>query len=98
MKMLFAHSHMTKEVQDWLYCNNENCEKMALAWLNGYEVEEEKLYTVQLKNGYHLCKYEGTGIKWLNMTEFNTADCYKLTQAEIESVDPRLMQFAVEVE
>ena len=98
LKGLFSSDHMPTSVESWIACDNEKCELMAKAWIYGYEVEKEKLYTVQLKNGYHLCKYEGTGVRWLNMTEFNTADCYKLTKAEIESVDPRLMQFAVEVE
>ena len=90
LKMLFAHSHMPKEVQDWLYCNNENCEKMALAWIYGYEVEEEKKYILKFDNGQYLYNCD------LGMTDESLA-C-KLTQAEIESVDPRLMQFAVEVE
>lgn len=89
------YKELTKKVFRWIH---DTGDKFALAWLNGYVVEKEKLYTVQLKNGYHLCKYEGTGVRWLNMTEFTMADCYKLTQSEIESVDPRLMQFAEEVE
>ena len=63
-------------------------------------VEKEKLYTVQLKNGSILIKDP----------EFNTFQLckapkeqiegyeYKLTQSEIESVDPVLMQLAEEVE
>lgn len=98
LEYLFDTTEMPDDVYDWLDERYGDTDILAKAWLDGYEVEKEKLYTVQLKNGYHLCKYEGTGIKWLNMTEFNTVGCYKLTQAEIESVDPRLMQFAVEVE
>lgn len=99
IEILFDTDEMPDDVFDWLDERwDGDTDILAKAWLNGYVVEKEKLYTVQLKNGYHLCKYEGTGVRWLNMTEFNTADCYKLTQAEIESVDPRLMQFAVEVE
>lgn len=90
-----AISSMGENVKEWAMDNEET---FVRAWLNGYEVEQEKLYTVRLKNGYHLCKYAGTGVRWLNMTEFNAEDCYKLTKADIESVDPRLMQFAEEVE
>ena len=89
---------MPDDVYDWLDERHGDTDILAKAWLDGFVVEKEKLYTVQLKNGYHLCKYEGTGVRWLNMTEFNTADCYKLTKAEIEAVDPILMQIAEEVE
>ena len=98
LEYLFNTVQMPDDVYDWLDERYGDTDILAKAWLDGFVVEKEKLYTVQLKNGYHLCKYEGTGVRWLNMTEFNTTDCYKLTQAEIESVDPRLMQFAVEVE
>ena len=98
LEYLFDTTEMPDDVYDWLDERYGDTDILAKAWLDGFAVEKEKLYTVQLKNGYHLCKYEGIGIKWLNMTEFNTVGCYKLTQAEIESVDPRLMQFAVEVE
>ena len=98
LEYLFDTTEMPDDVYDWLDERYGDTDILAKAWLDGFIIEKEKLYTVQLKNGYHLCKYEGTGIKWLNMTEFNTVGCYKLTQAEIESVDPRLMQFAVEVE
>ena len=98
LELLFNTVQMPDDVYDWLDERYGDTDILAKAWLDGFVVEKEKLYTVQLKNGYHLCKYEGIGIKWLNMTEFNTVGCYKLTQAEIESVDPRLMQFAVEVE
>ena len=98
LEYLFDTTVMPDDVFDWLDKRYGDTDILAKAWLDGFVIEKEKLYTVQLKNGYHLCKYEGAGVRWLNMTEFNTADCYKLTKAEIESVDPRLMQFAVEVE
>ena len=98
LEYLFDTTAMPDDVYDWLDEWYGDTDILARAWLDGLVVEKEKLYTVQLKNGYHLCKYEGTGIKWLNMTEFNTVGCYKLTQAEIESVDPILMKIAKEVE
>ena len=98
LEYLFDTTEMPDDVFGWLDERDGDTDILARAWLDGYVVEKEKLYTVQLKNGYHLCKYEGTGVRWLNMTEFNTADCYKLTQSEIESVDPILMKIAKEVE
>lgn len=35
-------------VSDWFY-KGKNMEKFALAWINGYEVEEEKRYRVKMK-------------------------------------------------
>lgn len=98
LEYLFDTTAMPDDVYDWLDERYGDTDILAKAWLDGFVVEKEKLYTVQSKNGYHLCKYEGTGIKWLNMTEFNTVGCYKLTQSEIESVDPILMKIAKEVE
>lgn len=69
------------------------------AILDGYEIEQQ-FYSITLSNGSILIKDP----------EFNTFQLckapkeqiegyeYKLTQSEIESVDPRLMQFAEEVE
>lgn len=107
-KLFFSNLNLLEEkaeVKNWIYEHDNGDdftikrEEMVIkAYYDGFVVEKEKLYTVQLKNGYHLCKYEGIGVRWLNMTEFNTADCYKLTKAEIESVDPILMKIAKEVE
>ena len=40
-----------KDSADWLECNEET---FARAWYDGYEVEQEKLYTVELFNGQPL--------------------------------------------
>lgn len=90
LQRLFANSSKPSGLKDWLYCNNENCEKMALAWINGYVVEKEKQYILKFSNGQYLYNCD------LGMAD-ESLGC-KLTQAEIEAVDPRLMQFAVEVE
>ena len=90
LKLLFTNSNMPSSVKDWLYCNNKNCEKMALAWIYGYEVEKEKQYILKFSNGQYLYNCD------LGMAD-ESLGC-KLTKAEIEAVDPRLMQFAVEVE
>ena len=48
-----ARSHKNKNIEDWLH-TDDNMELFARAWLNGYEVEEEKRYLVKVKgvNGY----------------------------------------------
>ena len=55
-----------------------------------YEIEKEKQYILKFDNGQYLYNCD------LGMTDESLA-C-KLTQSEIEGIDPRLMQFAVEVE
>ncbi|VJM93232.1 phage protein [Streptococcus pneumoniae] len=45
--MRVIEDHYDKKVPDWFYENN--IEKFCLAWLNGYEVEKEKRYTVVTK-------------------------------------------------
>ncbi|CAG5637072.1 phage protein [Streptococcus pneumoniae] len=45
--MRVIEDHYDKKVPDWFYENN--IEKFCLAWLNGYEGEKEKRYTVVMK-------------------------------------------------
>ena len=86
-------------------------DNIARAYLNGYEVEKEKiytrekLYTVVLPgikkddNSYRvtfLSKTDNHGIS-LDCGEFKISDRTKLTEAEIKSLDGRYMVFAVEV-
>lgn len=57
--------------------------------------KKKKLYTVTLANGQTLCK-DGEYVSLITIpTKISTTH---LTQSEIESVDPRLMELAVEVE
>ena len=90
LKGLFSSDHMPESVESWIACDNEKCELMAKAWIYGYEVEEEKQYILKFSNGQYLYSCD------LGTTD-EALGC-KLTKAEIEAVDPRLMQFAVEVE
>lgn len=84
----------------WLE-DNENQELFARAWLDRYEVEQGQLYTVTLANGTYLYKHHESGA--LIFDECGAFNNFKilehnLTQSEIESVDPILMQIAKEVE
>src|SRR5574344_2281450 len=47
LRRLFSTTHMPDSVKDWTSGDDDNCNLMALAWIYGYEVEQEKLYTVQ---------------------------------------------------
>lgn len=45
--MRVIEDHHDKRVQEWFY--EGNIEIFARAWLDGYEIEEEKRYTVKIK-------------------------------------------------
>ncbi|VHB88310.1 DUF1642 domain-containing protein [Streptococcus pyogenes] len=50
LKGLFSNSDMPAKIFDWIFCSDENCRLMAEAWINGYIVKKEKLYTVEIPN------------------------------------------------
>ncbi|WP_409374129.1 DUF1642 domain-containing protein [Streptococcus suis] len=54
-----------KEFNDWLLPNGEvdasRCDVLARAWLDGYEIEQEKLYTVVFPTGQRLYKNHPNG-------------------------------------
>ena len=87
-----------KFVADWV----EELKKSHsnLAWLDGYEVEQEKLYTVEIDG-----VSSGKLFKNIRTNEYlfhsgNGFNGYtdKLTETEIKQKDERLWQFAKEVE
>ena len=99
LRRLFSTTYMPHSVKDWTDCDNENCELMAKAWIFGYVVEKEELYTVRLANGDCLCRIPSKGLTWiLTHVDYKNDKNYQLTQSEIESIDPILMQLAKEVE
>lgn len=50
LKGLFSNSDMPAKIFAWIFGSDENCRLMAEAWINGYTVEKEKLYTVEVPN------------------------------------------------
>lgn len=74
--MRVIEDHYDKKVPDWFYENN--IEKFCLAWLDGYEVEEEKRYLVTLKNRQPLVKSQSGST--LYFSQDITARNYKGTQ------------------
>lgn len=79
-------------------------ELVARAWLYGYEVEKEPLYTVtiNLDRKYHLVVDEGDGNDEISTTLTTSHGLlgyrYFLTEKEIKSADENLWKFAVPVE
>ncbi|EIZ3974175.1 DUF1642 domain-containing protein [Listeria monocytogenes] len=97
--LLTSRDSLDENVYDWIMeNNNENGELLARAWLDGYEVEKEPLYYVQLirrLSGYLNVRNDESSFLdspyevGLNKTKF--------TEAEIKAMDERYWQFAVPV-
>ena len=93
----------SEEFYDWL-ADCDHMDALARAWLDGYEVEEEPLYTVtiNLDLNYHLALDEGDGYDEISTTLTTGHDVlgyrYFLTEKEIKSADENLWPFAVPAE
>ena len=80
-----------------------NQDTFARAWLDGYEIEQEKLYTVEIpnpngdSNRYGLCKVDGKIIVGSFVFGLDRANNAKLTESEIKQDFDFLWQFAKEV-
>ena len=81
-----------KESSDWLECNEET---FALAWIYGYTVEKDKLYTVEIPNpnGVVVCLERLDGGK-IALSTFGESE---LTETEIKQDFEWAWQFAKEV-
>ena len=101
-----------EKVGDWAYDVNddlipEKVDMIARAWLDGYEIEQEKLYTVEIPNpniiGSEHTVLVKNGFKKIVMlrvygNNWITAKGYHLTEAEIRKVFEWAFQFAKPVE
>ena len=74
-----------KSVYRWIVEGSGHQETFARAWLDGYEVEEEKRYIVSLKNGQPLVKSQSGNTLYFNQNI--TAGNYKFTRKELEEAD-----------
>lgn len=106
-----AMSHSTSAINrqpNWVkgwFNFKDNQETFAKAWLFGYEVEKEKLYTVELPNNggyYHIVLVRNAigEIKLVNTENVNwrESDYAQLTKTEIKENFDWAWQFAKEVE
>lgn len=71
---------MSDRVAEWYWGNSE---LFARAWLDGYEVEKEKRYLVNLKNGQPLTKTKSGKAIYFNQ-DIITGN-YKFTRKELEA-------------
>ncbi|MCQ88112.1 DUF1642 domain-containing protein [Listeria monocytogenes] len=97
--LLTSRDSLDENVYDWIMeNNNENGELLARAWLDGYEVEKEPLYYVQLITiflGY--LNERNDGRRSLSDSVQNDIFKTQFTEAEIKAMDERYWQFAVPV-
>ncbi|HAC1337147.1 TPA_asm: DUF1642 domain-containing protein [Listeria monocytogenes] len=95
----YEDSDMSAEMYEWLISSADNQELLARAWLDGYEVEKEPLYYVQLITiflGY--LNERNDGRRSLSDSVQNDIIKTQFTEAEIKEMDERYWQFAVLVE
>lgn len=97
---------MTDETPDktttWIVCNPET---FAKAWIYGYEVEKEKLYTVEIPNpnglDYLMLQKDRRGkisVAWYCTDRWREDERVRLTEAEIKKDFDWAWQFAKDVE
>ncbi|AVI19212.1 DUF1642 domain-containing protein [Listeria monocytogenes] len=97
----YEESNMPAETCSWLRSKDSNQELIVRAWLDGYEVEKEPLYYVQLIQG--ICGYlnvRNDGIQFLNSRGQTAELKTRFTEKEIKAMDKggAYWQFAVLVE
>lgn len=76
-----AEESEESEIYKWFYTLG-NIDVFARAWLDGYEIEEEKRYRVSLKNGQPLLK--AILGKTLYFSQDIAIESYKVTRKELE--------------
>ncbi|HBM3885548.1 TPA: DUF1642 domain-containing protein [Listeria innocua] len=87
--LITSRDSLDENVYDWIMeNNNENGELLARAWLDGYEVEKEPLYYVQIINkitGY--LNVRSGGYLFLSTIHQNRTIKTKFTESEIKAMD-----------
>lgn len=78
----------TSEISEWFYTQG-NMDVIALAWLDGYEIEQEKRYAIRFKNirkETNYLKYDRAVKNWyLGAEEFSKERKTYHTKKELES-------------
>ena len=114
LQMVLSRLDDDEKVGDWAYDENDNLipekvDMIARAWLDGYEVEKEKLYTVEIPNPNNeysmnaLIRLPSSGkIALVALHKPNTSYLknkeYQLTESEIKQDFEWAWQWAKEVE
>ncbi|EAF3014377.1 DUF1642 domain-containing protein [Listeria monocytogenes] len=94
----YGNAGMPDEMYGWLISSADNQELLARAWLDGYEVEKEPLYWVQLiTNSLGYLNVRNDGRRSLSDSVQNDIFKTQFTEAKIKEMDERYWQFAVPV-
>ncbi|EJM2869802.1 DUF1642 domain-containing protein [Listeria monocytogenes] len=100
--LITSRDSLDENVYDWIMeNNNENGELLARAWMDGYEVEKEPLYWVQLIEGVSgYLNVRNDGIQFINSSGQTAELKTRFTESEIKAMDKggAYWQFAVPVE
>ncbi|HAB7413804.1 TPA_asm: DUF1642 domain-containing protein [Listeria monocytogenes] len=101
LSMDYEDSDMSYEMHNWLTFSDENQELFARAWMDGYEVEKEPLYWVQLIEGASgYLNVRNDGIQFINSSGQTAELKTRFTEKEIKAMDKggAYWQFAVPIE
>lgn len=96
----YDDSDMPDEIYEWLTSAADNQELFARAWLDGYEVEKEPLYWVQLIEGASgYLNVRNDEIQFINSSGQTAELKTRFTESEIKAMDKggAYWQFAVPV-
>ncbi|HEM3454678.1 DUF1642 domain-containing protein [Streptococcus suis] len=102
-----ALNNTPDDVHEWLHdgLGDRSFSIFARAWLDGYEVEKEQLYTVEIPDPNSYCDYRylsrndnGICLDASNDTKWKQKKRNQLTEAEIKQDFKWAWQFAKEVE
>ncbi|ECC2716724.1 DUF1642 domain-containing protein [Listeria monocytogenes] len=94
----YGNAGMPDEMYGWLISSADNQELLARAWMDGYEVEKEPLYYVQLiTNSLGYLNVRNDGRRSLSDSVQNDIFKTQFTEAKIKEMDERYWQFAVPV-
>ncbi|HBZ6329947.1 TPA: DUF1642 domain-containing protein [Listeria monocytogenes] len=97
----YGNACIPDEMYEWLISSADNQELLARAWLDGYEVEKEPLYWVQLIEGVSgYLNVRNDGIQFINSSGQTAELKTRFTESEIKAMDKggAYWQFAVPVE
>jgi hypothetical protein len=106
---LYGTWEMVKECSEifwWLFNGHEsNQDTFARAWLDGYEIGQEKLYMVEIADVILTKITRGRNVQYKMLPSKDVSGIFdkaiystRLTEQEIKQKDERLWQFAKEVE
>lgn len=102
MSLFIAMDNAQNKESEWIITNEDT---FARAWLDGYEIEQEKLYTVEIAEAILTKITRGRNVQYKMLPSKDVSDVFdkgiyatRLTETEIKQKDERLWQFAKPVE